>query len=89
MEQQIQTKIIKRLRADGWLVLKVIKLSASGYPDLLCHRNGQTMYVEVKQNKGVVSTLQNLRIQELTEKGIIVKIWTDYETDFKGRSIKN
>ena len=81
-EQQIQTKIINKLRQEGWLCLKIIKLSASGYPDLLCHRNGETMYIEVKKIGGVLSELQKVRIKELRLKGINVKIWTDYEQDF-------
>ena len=81
-EQQIQTKIINSLRREGWLCLKIIKLSASGYPDLLCHRNGETMYIEVKRHCGNLSELQKIRIEELREQGIIVKVWTDFNTDF-------
>jgi Holliday junction resolvase len=82
LEQQVQSKIIKKLTQEGWLVLKVIKLSNNGYPDLLCHREGQTMYIEVKRPKGVLSELQKLRIKELEAKGITVKVWTDYNVDF-------
>lgn len=82
LEQAIQTKIIKKLRQGGWLCLKIIKLSASGYPDLLCHRNSETMYVEVKRPLGKLSELQKIRIEELREKGITVKIWTDFNIDF-------
>ena len=82
LEQQIQTKIIKQLTKEGWLCLKIIKLSASGYPDLLCHRNGETMYIEVKRPVGKLSALQQLRIAELREKGITVKIWEGYGQDF-------
>ena len=82
-EQKIQTKIINQLRKEGWLCLKIIKLSASGYPDLLCHRKGETMYIEVKKPTGKLSELQKVRIKELTEKGINVKVWQDYEQDFE------
>jgi len=82
LEQQIQTKIIKQLTKEGWLCLKIIKLSASGYPDLLCHRDGETMYIEVKRPVGKLSALQELRILELRAKGITVKIWEGYGQDF-------
>jgi Holliday junction resolvase len=82
LEQQIQTKIIKQLTKEGWLCLKIIKLSASGYPDLLCHRDGETMYIEVKRHIGKLSALQELRISELRAKGITVKIWEGYGQDF-------
>jgi Holliday junction resolvase len=81
-EQQIQTKIINSLRKEGWLCLKIIKLSVSGYPDLLCHRKGETMYIEVKRPLGKLSELQKVRIEELKEHGITVKVWTDFNTDF-------
>jgi Holliday junction resolvase len=82
LEQQIQTKIINKLTKEGWLCLKVIKLSHSGYPDLICHREGQTMYIEVKRPKGKLSAVQKIRIEQLRSYGIITKIWTNYETDF-------
>lgn len=83
LESQIQSKIIKKLEDKGWLVLKIIKLSKSGYPDLLCLRNGITMFVEVKRPNGKLSELQKVRIKELREKGFKVKIWTGYECDFE------
>jgi len=82
LEQKIQTKIIKRLRLEGWLCLKIIKLSASGFPDVLAHRGGETMYIEVKRPNGKLSEIQKLRIQELREKGIEVKIWEGYNINF-------
>jgi Holliday junction resolvase len=82
LEQQIQTKIINKLRKEGWLCLKIIKLSASGYPDLICHKNGETMYIEVKRPLGKLSELQKVKIEELKNQGITVKVWTDFNTDF-------
>ena len=40
------------------------------------------MFIEVKKTDGKLSELQKVRIKELREKNINVKIWTDYETDF-------
>jgi Holliday junction resolvase len=85
MEKQIQSKIKKKLQADGWLVIKLIKTSHNGIPDLLCCKDGKVMFVEVKQEKGTLTKLQQERISELREKGFECKIWTDYETDFKSR----
>ena len=82
-EQQIQTKIIKRLKTEGWYVIKLIKTSVSGIPDLLCLKNGNAMFIEVKQPDGKLSELQNVRIGQLLALGFDVKIWTDYATDFK------
>jgi len=81
-EQQIQTKIRKRLESEGWSVIKLIKTSMNGIPDLMCLKDGVTMFVEVKQEKGKLSTLQKERIYGLRKKGFTVHVWTDYATPF-------
>jgi len=48
-EQQIQTKIINTLRKDGWYVNKLISTSLKGVPQLICHKDGKTVYIEVKR----------------------------------------
>ena len=82
LEQAIQSKIIKKLTQEGWLCLKIIKLSKSGYPDLLAIKNGITTFIEVKQPNGGLSELQKLKIKELRDNGINVKVWEDYGKDF-------
>ena len=82
MEQHIQTKIKKRLESEGWTVIKLIKTSMNGIPDLLALRNGNAMFIEVKQAKGKLSELQKIRIEQLKELGFDVKCWYDYESDF-------
>ena len=83
LEQQIQKKITTKLEQDGYFVLKIIKANKNGYPDLIAIKNNITTFVEVKQPNGRLSELQKVRIQELRSKGINVKVWTDYDTDFK------
>lgn len=87
MEQQLQTKIKKRLTADGWIVIKLIKTSANGIPDLLCLKNGVAKFIEVKQKSGKLSPLQIERINQLRAAGFDAQIWTDYETTFNGRDV--
>ncbi len=41
------------------------------------------MFIEVKREGGKLSPIQELRIEKLKAAGAIVKIWTDFETDFK------
>ena len=83
LESVIQKKIINRLKKEGWLCIKLIKTNWNGVPDLICHRNGETMYIEVKQPSGRLSELQKVRIAELKEKDITVKVWQDYGSDFE------
>jgi Holliday junction resolvase len=83
LESKIQSKIINQLTKEGWLCIKLIKTSVNGIPDVIAHRQSETMYIEVKRPTGKLSELQKIRIQQLREQGITVKIWSDYDTDFK------
>ena len=82
-EQQLQTKIKKKLELNGFFVTKLIKTSTNGIPDLLCLKDGKATFIEVKRPDGVLSELQKLRIKELERFGCEVKIWTDFQIDFK------
>lgn len=76
-EQQVQSKVIKKMEANGYYVLKLSKTNKSGIPDLLCLKKDEPpFFIEVKTDKGVVSPLQLFRQKELRElgfKSIIVK----------------
>ena len=82
LEQAIQKKISDRLKKDGWIVVKLIKTTMNGIPDLMALRNGETLFVEVKQPKGKLAPIQELRMQELKDQGFRVEVWIDYETNF-------
>ena len=83
LESKRQTKIKKKLELEGWFVIKLITTSCNGIPDLLCLKNGNAMFIEVKQPDGTLSELQNVRIGQLLALGFDVKVWTEYDTDFK------
>ena len=69
-EQQIQTKIINKLRAAGWYVNKLIHTSLVGVPDLIAHKNARTMYIEVKRPGECPTDMQYFRMAELRRHGI-------------------
>ena len=83
LESKRQAKIIAKLTQEGWLCVKLIKTSVNGIPDIMALKCGKTMFIEVKQPDGKLSELQNVRIGHLMAMGFDVKIWTDYDTDFK------
>lgn len=83
LESARQTKIKKQLEKEGWFVIKLIKTSVNGIPDLMALKNGETIFIEVKQPKGVLSEIQKYRIKELREKGFLVYIWTDYNINYE------
>ena len=79
-EQQIQTKKIKELEAQGYYVLKLMKTNKNGIPDLLAiPRNSDVLFVEVKTSVGKLSKLQEFRIKELNEHGVKAEVFRGYE----------
>lgn len=82
-ESQIQSKIIKRLEKEGWEVIKLIRTSMVGIPDLMALKDGKCKFIEVKQTIGILSEIQKLRIKQLKARGFEVLVWIDFEIDFK------
>jgi Holliday junction resolvase len=76
-EQQIQSKIIKRLESEGFYVIKLIKTNKNGIPDLLAIRNGIARFIEVKRKGGVISEIQKYRIEELQSFGCKAEVCYD------------
>ena len=75
-EQQIQTKRIKKLEAEGYYVIKLIKTNKNGIPDLIAiHSTKGVLFVEVKTPKGKVSKLQEFRLDELNDHGFKTEIY--------------
>jgi hypothetical protein len=75
-EQQIQSKRIKELEAEGYYVIKLIKTNKNGIPDLLAiPPNSDVLFSEVKTPKGRVSALQKYRLKELKEYGYNTEVY--------------
>ena len=75
-EQQIQTKKIKELEAQGYYVSKLTKTNKNGIPDLIAiPPNSDVLFIEVKTPGGKATKLQEYRHKELTDKGIKVEIF--------------
>lgn len=69
-ESSIQKQLIKWLEQDGWYVIKLIQTNRNGIPDLVCHKTGRTIYIEVKREGKELRPLQQKRHTELYEHGI-------------------
>ena len=75
-EQQIQTKRIKQLEAEGYYVIKLMKTNKNGIPDLIAiPRDSNVLFSEIKTPKGRLSEIQKYRIKELEEHGIRTEIY--------------
>ena len=80
LESKIQKQIIDYLEKDNWIVVKTIRLNDSGYPDIFAFRNGKTLFIEVKSEKGVLSELQKHRINKLRQQGFDVLVSNSFES---------
>ena len=78
-EAQIQNKIIKYLDSEGWLTNKLMTMSKNGWPDLIAHKDGKTIYIEVKRPNGRLSKIQEYSISNLYKAGIDVLITNNLE----------
>ena len=76
LESEIQAQIVAAMEDAGWYVVKLIQTSKNGMPDLLCHRAGRTLYIEVKRPQGACTMLQLHRHRELYTAGVPVYVIT-------------
>lgn len=80
IEQQIQSKKIKQLEAEGYYVIKLINTNKNGIPDLIAiPKNADVLFVEVKRPNGKLSKLQEFRLKELKEHGLRTEIYKGEE----------
>ena len=78
-EQQIQSKRIKELEAQGYYVIKLIRTNKNGIPDLLAiPKDSDVLFCEVKRPDGKLSKLQEFRIKELNGHGIRTEVFRGY-----------
>jgi Holliday junction resolvase len=91
-ESNIQTSIKKYLETNGWMVIKLIQTSVNGIPDLMCLKNGRTVFIEVKQPGKKPTDLQQYRIEKLHKNGFeafVVTSLQEVKTFFGSFLLKN
>lgn len=70
MASLYQNRIIKEMQKKGYTVIKVIRLSQNGYPDLLCMKENEIdIWIECKESNDTLKPLQKHRIDELIRLG--------------------
>lgn len=75
-EQQIQSKKIKQLEAEGYYVIKLMKTNKNGIPDIMAiPPKSDVLFFEVKTPTGRLSKLQEFRIDELEKHGIKAEVF--------------
>jgi len=90
-EQDYQTKIAKDLTAKGWFVLNLIKTNKDGIPDLLALKKGhEPKFIECKTKKGILSPIQEYRLNQLTDLGFETFVSRGYDiTKWSEKNKKN
>jgi Holliday junction resolvase len=73
-ESDIQAKIIKRLEAQGYFVLKLIQTNKTGIPDLIATKPNECRWIEVKRPGKKPSAVQEYRHNELRGLGFPVEV---------------
>ncbi len=76
LESKIQSRIIERLKKEGWMVVKIGLTNLPGFPDLMALRNGEVRFIEVKRPGCVPRELQQYRINQLKDNGFNVEVLT-------------
>ena len=69
MASTYQNKIKKQMEQKGYKVVSVIKLSQNGFPDLLCMKDGRSIWIECKEKNDTLKPWQKYRIDELINNG--------------------
>lgn len=64
-----QSKVKKEYESKGYTVLNIIRLGDNGYPDLLCMKDGEVIWIECKEEKDTLKPLQKVRIKQLRDNG--------------------
>jgi Holliday junction resolvase len=77
-ESTIERKLVRQLREQGCMVLKLNVQGHRGFPDLLViPPDGNIYFIEVKRPKrGRFSKLQEVTIRDLRKRGVTVDIYT-------------
>lgn len=70
MASKYQQKIIKEYKNKGYTVVKVIKFSDNGWPDVLAMKEGEVdIWIECKEENDSLKELQKYRIDQLRSLG--------------------
>lgn len=69
MASNFQNKVKKEYENKGYKVIKLIRLSENGHPDLMCLKDGKSVFIEVKEKNDTLKELQKYRIDQLRSMG--------------------
>jgi Holliday junction resolvase len=74
LESVIQHDIIVYLERCGFYVIKILQCNKNGTPDLMAIKEGKTIFIECKRKGQKARPLQEYRIQELINHGVVAVV---------------
>jgi hypothetical protein len=77
LESHIQDRIVKRYKAQGFIVVKIGLCNLNGFPDLMLLKDGKASFVEVKRPGQKPRPLQEYRLKELRDAGFDAFVLTE------------
>lgn len=57
------------MEAKGYFVINLIRTSKNGIPDLLCLKDGESIFIECKEKTDTLKPLQEYRLKQLNDLG--------------------
>lgn len=84
-EGKLQDKIVRYLKKNGWLVVKINLCSLNGFPDLFLLKYGISIHVEVKAPGKQPEDLQLYAHKQITGHGgkvIVANNFEQFKKDF-------
>lgn len=79
LESKLQAKCIKLAKDNGYIALKIIKCNISGCADLILLKDGKTIFIEFKSEKGKQSPLQVYFEKTIINQGFEYYLIDDFE----------
>lgn len=64
---KFKDKIKKQYEKDGYIVLSLVRVGVAGFADLLCLKDGKSIFIEIKEKNDTLKPLQKYRIDQLRE----------------------
>lgn len=82
LESKIEKQCCLYAEKRGWWQTKIEKASVRGFPDRLFIKDGETVYVEFKNEKGRLSADQERIIAKMREQGARVYVISSLESAY-------
>lgn len=73
-EARLQRRIVKALRAAGFVAWRLRPMGIAGWPDVYAVRDGVPHHLEVKMPGGRPTKIQLHRMEELSAAGAVVAV---------------